>query len=356
MIKKFLHKENLKKGRYLLAGLLTLVLVVRIFGKVRGVEVSSVPTEFTKDYPLYFQTQVSLKSSSESYLSVTKGGRLDQIMVKTGDVVKKGQILGLVDQIKRASEARSALAKFQYAAREYSRFKKMYGAGVSTAQEVDDSSRSYEEAKANMEQAKNDLQESVIKAPYDGVATVAFQVGDVVPDGGRVVMVEDNSEKEAVIKIPPALKEQVKSEMEILLDGKKVLAKLEEAVPGSAFDTLGVEFKVRFKLPENFHPTGNMVALKLPLSKVPQVAKFSSDALLSKAGELGVLVVKEKKLTWRPLKPLDQNLLDEKARVIVSSELTMSEQVVLPSAKIMAQNKWASLIGQKAHVVAGKTL
>ena len=56
--------------------------------------------------------------------------------------------------------------------------------------------------KAELEQAKQRMEDSMIRSPVDGViALVPFQVGDTVPDGSRVAVIEDRTKFQVNVQV-----------------------------------------------------------------------------------------------------------------------------------------------------------
>ena len=125
-------------------------------------------------------------------------GRLEKILVKEGDRVKKGEVLAVLETAQsqaRLSQALAALdaarAQFVRAKGEFSRVKELFSKGAATRQQLDTVRAALEAARAGVRQAEAGVRlarklaaETVVKAPFDGVVTASFfEVGDLVNPG-----------------------------------------------------------------------------------------------------------------------------------------------------------------------------
>ncbi len=98
---------------------------------------------------------------TEHSLGARTSGRLTQMLVKEGDHVKKGQLLGTLD-------------RYEQALRDFERTEKLFHKGGTTRQ--------------MLEQAQLTLEDQKIVAPLDAVVLIKVrEIGEVVPSGGAVL-------------------------------------------------------------------------------------------------------------------------------------------------------------------------
>jgi len=191
----------------------------------------------------------SVNASREVVLSFRVGGPLIDVNVNPGDQVKKGEILMRIDPRDyedrlRTLQARlvGSKAKLIKASNDYFRVKQLIKDAVISTSEYDASFSAYVSAKAfvqdyeaQIQTAGHQLQDTKLKAPFDGIITKKYvDNNEVIAAGQPVIEMHDNKELEIDISVP-------ESEM--------MMHKLNTNEYGIAtFPTLkGKEFPVRLK-------------------------------------------------------------------------------------------------------------
>ena len=123
-----------------------------------------------------------VKSAGESALSFRVGGRVATVDVKTGDKIIKGQTLATLEQTEyklavqtaqaKLASARSDLVEKSDALKRQENLKKkdfVAQASVDQAQAVYDAAKSNVDiTKTALENAQHDLDNTILKAPFDG--------------------------------------------------------------------------------------------------------------------------------------------------------------------------------------------
>lgn len=165
---------------------------------------------------------------SDTYVATIKGrrsatmqpqveGNLTRIFVKSGDIVKAGQPLMLIDPLKQTAAVQSQMgtqaqkkALYDYNKIQVDRQKKLFEAGVVSRDAYDQAIQAFENSKADYEAnaALTATQEQQlgyfqIRAPFSGVVgDVPVHVGDYVSTTTVLTTVDENVELEAYIYIP----------------------------------------------------------------------------------------------------------------------------------------------------------
>ena len=189
--------------------------------------------------------------ASDTYVSTIKGrrsatmqpqvdGNLTRIFVRSGDVVKAGQLMMQIDPLKQTAAVQSQQgtqaqkkALYDYNKIEVDRQKKLYEAGVVSRDAFDQATQAYENSKADYE-ANASLTESQqqqlryfqIRAPFSGiVGDVPVHVGDYVSPTTVLTTVDENVDLEAYIYIPTERATEVRTGLpvEIIDSAGKVL-------------------------------------------------------------------------------------------------------------------------------------
>ncbi len=175
--------------------------------------------------------------SSDTYVATIKGrrsatmqpqvdGNLTRILVKSGDLVKAGQVLMVIDPLKQAATVQSQVgtqaqkkALYDYTKIEVERQRKLFEAGVVSREAYDQATQAYENAKADYEAnaaltdtQKQQLAYYEIRAPFDGVVgDIPVHIGDYVSPTTVLTTVDENVDLEAYIYIPTERAGQVRT-------------------------------------------------------------------------------------------------------------------------------------------------
>lgn len=190
--------------------------------------------------------------SSDTYIATIKGrrsatmqpqvnGNLTRIFVKSGDIVKPGQIMMQIDPLKQSASVLSQAgtqaqkkALYDYSKIQVERQRKLYEAGVVSRDAFDQATQAFENSKADYEanSALTDTQQQQlayyqIRAPFGGIiGDVPVHVGDYVSPTTVLTTVDENVELEAYIYIPTERAGQVRTGIPVEIvdsDGKSLV-------------------------------------------------------------------------------------------------------------------------------------
>lgn len=159
-------------------------------------EINSLENNYSIDFP------AQISPTQKTVLSFKHAGTIKDIKFKSGDFVKKGQVIVIMDDkdykinldaFSKKYEAARAIS--QNAELQFSRAEKLYKANALSKKDYDNALMqrtvaisSFKEASAGLENAKNTLNDTKIIAPYDGyIDKKIAEVGTVVPEGGPVI-------------------------------------------------------------------------------------------------------------------------------------------------------------------------
>jgi RND family efflux transporter MFP subunit len=159
----------------------------------------------------------------ESTLGFRVSGRIAQRKVDVGSEVKKGDLLAVLDPTDQQNQVRSTqgeLARVEAqlintqanARRQQELFDRGVGAQAALDVAVTDlktTQSTYDQAKASMQQAKDQLSYSELRSDDAVVTEWKVEAGQVVSAGEQVVTLARPDVKEAVIDLPAGLAEQL---------------------------------------------------------------------------------------------------------------------------------------------------
>jgi RND family efflux transporter MFP subunit len=184
----------------------------------------------------------TIKSRRSSTMQPQVDGNLVKIFVKSGDLVKAGQVLMRIDPLKQMATVQSQQgtqaqkkALYDYTEIQVERQRKLFEAGVVSRDAYDQAIQAFQNAKADYESnaALSDTQKQQlayydIRAPFNGiVGDIPVHLGDYVSATTLLTTVDENADLEAYIYIPTERTPLVRQGLpvEILDSSGKVLVK-----------------------------------------------------------------------------------------------------------------------------------
>ena len=189
-------------------------------------------------------TTSTIEAIEEVYVIPKVTGRVEEILVKKGDAVKKGDVLARLDAKSEKAQynslkAQVAVNKAQHAQskvsladakREYERYSRLLKTGYATQQEYDTRSTTYQAAQAAAEQAAAQIDmseanldaqgvtvnEFELKAPIDGVVLDDFDLvlGTLLNTSSRVFRIGNVDKLKAPVYIPERDSSRLRLDME----------------------------------------------------------------------------------------------------------------------------------------------
>jgi RND family efflux transporter MFP subunit len=186
--------------------------------QVVPVSLSPVPTGDT-----YVAT---IKSRRSATMQPQVVGNITKILVKSGDVVKSGQLLMQIDPLKQVATVQSQQgteqqqkAVYQYNQADVVRQKALYDAGVISKQAYDQSVQSFQNSKGALDSAsaltvtqQQQLAYYDIRAPFAGVVgDIPVHLGDYVSPTTLLTTVDENADLEAYIYVPTERAAQIRT-------------------------------------------------------------------------------------------------------------------------------------------------
>jgi RND family efflux transporter MFP subunit len=239
---------------------------------VKTVAVSLQPVAQSSEY------MATVKSRRSATILPQVNGLITKILVHSGEQVKSGQVLMEIDprqqQAMVASQGateRQKKALLDFDTIELDRQKKLFAAGVTSRDALDQAQQAFDNAKADYEAAHGtrDMQEQTlgyytVRAPFDGiVGDIPVHVGDYVsPTMGAtasaLTTVDQGGDLEAYIYIPTERSSQARIGLDVELfdTGGKLLEKS----------------KIDFLSPQ-VDPTLQGILAKAPVHRTPDIVR-----------------------------------------------------------------------------------
>jgi len=158
-----------------------------------------------------------VRARVESDVAFRTGGKVVERLVEVGHSVKAGQVLARLDPadyqlaVKAASDqVQAATVDAQQAASDEARFRRLLADGSVGAADHERQKARSDTAAARLDQARRQLElarnregYAALVAPYAGVVTaIRFELGQVVPEGQPVVSLAREGDNEVVVDLP----------------------------------------------------------------------------------------------------------------------------------------------------------
>jgi RND family efflux transporter MFP subunit len=203
------------------------------------VQVSSITLSPVANADTYVAT---IKSRRSSTMQPQVDGNIVKIFAHSGQAVKAGQVLMVIDPLKQVATVQSQQgtqaqkkAVYDYSRIEEERQRKLFEAGVVSRDAYDQATQAYQNAKGDYESnvaltntQKQQLAYYNICAPFDGVVgDIPVHLGDYVSPTTVLTTVDENADLQAYIYIPTERASQIRTGLpvEIVDTAGNILAK-----------------------------------------------------------------------------------------------------------------------------------
>jgi len=152
------------------------------------------------------------KASQESELSFRVSGQLTKVNVVEGAKVNKGDIVAEIDPTDYRLAEQSARARYDQTKAEADRYKRLWEKGSVAKNDYERKRANYLQAKAQWEEAANNLKYTKLRAPFTGVYGAKLaDVGQEVQAKQPVTTLSDLSAIEVATTIPEQLAVQYRN-------------------------------------------------------------------------------------------------------------------------------------------------
>ena len=138
-----------------------------------------------------------------SKLAFEVPGKIAEIKIDIGDAVKKNEVLAALDPSEMQANLNQALAAYDLADQALQRFKDLKEKGFISNQELDRANSEYLIAKAQVDLYTVKLEQTLIRAPFEGYIQNRFlDSGTVISPGVPILEIIDSTNVEAHVSVP----------------------------------------------------------------------------------------------------------------------------------------------------------
>ncbi len=328
-------KENSQTFiRWLSARCVSVAFVVSFSAHAQGL-----PTVLVQPHPvdLTFPAEAVVEALSQATLAAQVSGRVTEMRVDAGQVVKKGDLLMRIDAREAAETAAGASAQVINAKANYERLKNLRLQNFVSAAALDKARADFEAAQALHGQTRVGVGHAAVTAPISGiVAQRLIELGEMAAPGRPLLTIYDPNGLRVTASIPqyklPQMRAVKQARVEFPELGKWIEATAVTLLPTA--DAATHVSQVRVNLPADAKDLGSIfpgmfarvhfVIARVTRMTVPQVAvvRRGEVAAVYVQGEQGALSLRQLRLG----EPLG-------AEVEVLAGLRAGERVVLDPIK-----------------------
>jgi RND family efflux transporter MFP subunit len=184
-------------------------------------------------------------ASQRAELSFRVPGRLQEILVKEGDMVDKGQILARLDAADYALVYEDRKATFDNSQANFKRGKELVAAGNISRMDYDRMEANFRSASAALSQAEKDLEYTVLKSPFRGrVAQRKVENFEEVQAKQTVFSLQNTSQLDIIIDVPESVVRMVRK----IGDGNRTIESNENVQETHAYAVFEGHSDQRFPL------------------------------------------------------------------------------------------------------------
>lgn len=275
-------------------------------------------------YPGYLEEGQSVE------MAFKYGGTLQQLNVKQGSRVRKGQTLARVSSPQMESTQRSAQATLEQAQDAYDRLKKVYDNGSLPEIKWREMVANLEKAQSALDLANAMLEDNTIAAPFDGtISSVNVEIGENIAPLKPVIRIINTKGMAVKISVPEneIAKVQVGDTAEVVipaLGDKRLIGKVMEKSMTASLLTHSYPVKVLIEQPDKELAPGMIgkVVLKADVSK--GIVVPANAVLINKEGKF-VWVAEDGRATRRKITLAGYS----GTGVIVSEGLQVGDKVIV---------------------------
>ncbi len=279
-----------------------------------------------------------IEAVNRATVSAQVSGRVEEIRFDVDDYVVKGDVLIRFRDREQRARFERAQARFEEAEAEFKRIEEVFGKGVVSRAAYDRAAARLKAARAALAEAREALENTVVRAPYNGIVVKRhIEVGETAQRGQRLMTGLSLEQLRATVQVPQNLINAIRKQRRarVILPGSVVPA--EKLVISPYADPQSHTFEVRARLAASvpgIYP-GMLAKIAFAVGGERRLS-IPLRALARRSEVIGVYVQSETGLVLRQVRvgrPLPGD------RVEILAGLEEGEQVVLDPVAAAEQLK-----------------
>lgn len=208
----------------------------------------------------------TVRAARRAELSTRVMGRVESVLVRPGDAVRRGQVLLRIERGSLGAAQQQAASALELATTNLRRTERLYADSAAPLVQLEAARNAHAQAAAQARSVQADMAYADVRAPFDGtVASRMVDPGVLAGPGQPLVVVEDQGAREIVVTGPDELRERLRPGQEVAVSvgagERRVTARVLAVVPGA--DPGSPTLEVRLTTVANLSP-GLAVVAELP--------------------------------------------------------------------------------------------
>lgn len=149
-----------------------------------------------------FMLPAKVEPVNEADITINSAGKLQNLEIDLGSVVKKGQVLGSIDNSLKKLNLQSTQLLVDKYERDFNNYKELYKGNAASENEFTNAKYNYENAKTQAAQIRQQIEDGNLVAPVSGVIVKKnVEEGEFVNVGSVIATVVDISSLKASVMV-----------------------------------------------------------------------------------------------------------------------------------------------------------
>lgn len=324
-------KNGQGKGMYKLQRVMAMGLLLMITSQVWAAEPLARAEVSLKTIPGEVVVDALIEAVFQSTVSAQTSGRITEVLVDVDDFVNKGDVIVRFRDKEQRAALKAADARTDEAKSAFTRMQELLGKKLVSQAEFDKAKAGLKAANAAREQAQEQLEHTVVRAPYSGIVVKRNVEPGESANPGKPLMTGLSLESlRAVANVPQAHIDTVRQlqRARVILPGEAAPSVEGTKLTISPFaDAASHTFKVRVDLPTGRHGVypGMFVKVAFVIGET-QSLLLPEAAVVHRSEVTGVYVLKGESIRFRQIR-IGKKL--EGGQVEVLAGLDAGEEVAL---------------------------
>lgn len=262
-------------------------------GKTAAVVVKTQPVE-QSDFPVTLRLGGNLRGDRQTTIPARVQTTVTRIPVRTGQQVRKDDMLVVLDSGGVQSQYRQAEAVFLNAEKQYKKMKSLFESGAISETQLDGAETQYKVARADFDATRQSIQ---ITAPFDGVVSdIYVRVGDEVSPGTPVVEIANVGSLRLYLEVPGSQLGDIRTgqmvtvkaptDSTVIMSGKVI-----SIADAADKNTRSFEVECEFQSPPPAFAPGMYVIAAVETMSLPNALLIPNDAIIYRTGQALVYLV-----------------------------------------------------------------
>jgi RND family efflux transporter MFP subunit len=262
----------------------------------------------------------SLRAVNQITVKARLAGEVRDVLVREGEAVKQGQVLIKIDSSEyqaRLEQAqgslRAARGQLEIATKARDNNRALLAKGFISQNAFDNAASQYDIAAANVESArgvldvaKKSLNDTVIRAPIDGlVSSRTVQPGEKVSADNRLLDVVDLHRMEMEVSVPTSdiLSVALGQEVQVKIEGltEPLVGKVARINPATQAGSRSILAYIQLENPKNMLRVGMFGEAQLTVAKKSDILAVPQSAIQYDAGNTTLYAIEDNKLVKKPV-------------------------------------------------------